>query len=88
MSRDRSLNRAHQKAFYQRLKADPALWRAFLDRRAAYKRRARSGVTSWAAVPTTAELIDAIVQRLARAGSLSHSDGEPLGASSERGGER
>ena len=65
MTRDPSLNRAHQKAFYNRLKQDPVLWRAFLDRKAAYKRRVRSGATRQVAVPTTAALVEAISRRFA-----------------------
>ena len=84
MTRDPSLNRAHQKAFYNRLKQDPVLWRAFLDRKAAYKRRVRSGATRWVAVPTTAELIEAIVRKLAIASNLSQPTREPQHASSER----
>lgn len=87
MSRDPALNRAHQKAFYQRLKQDPVLWRAFLDKRAAYKRRVRSGATRWVAVPTTAQLVEAIVQRLASGSKLSQPAREPQQAISGRGPE-
>jgi hypothetical protein len=69
MSRNPALNRAHQKAFYQRLKADPVLWRAFLDRRAAYKRAVRAGARP-VALPTTAALIEAISRQPAIAGRL------------------
>jgi hypothetical protein len=87
MSRDPSLNRAHQKAFYERLKQDPVLWRAFLDRKAAYKRRVRSGATRWVALPTTAELIEAIVRKLASASKHTQPTREPQHDSSERGRE-
>jgi hypothetical protein len=86
MSRDPALNRAHQKAFYDRLKQNPVLWKAFLDRKAAYKRRVRSGANRWVAVPTTAELVDAIVQKLASASKLSQAARQSQPASSGRGG--
>ena len=88
MSRDAALNRAHQKAFYDRLKQDPVLWKAFLDRKAAYKRRVRAGATRWVAGPTTAELIEAIARKLASGNKLSQPAREPQRASSGRGGER
>jgi len=88
MSRQPAQNRAHQKAFYDRLKQDPVLWKAFLDKKAAYKRRVRSGATRWVAVPTTAELVDAIARKLASASNLSQPARESQRASSGRGGER
>jgi hypothetical protein len=87
MSRQPAQNRSHQKAFYDRLKQDPVLWRVFLDRKAAYKRRVRSGATRWVAVPTTAELIEAIVRKLASASKHTQPTREPQHASSERGTE-
>ena len=86
MSRDRALNRAHQRAFYQRLKADPVQWRAFLDKRAAYKRAVRAGATRPIAVPTTAALIEAISRQPAIVGRSGIGPGSRVGIRSEDGG--
>jgi hypothetical protein len=42
MAKNRTLNRAHQKAWYDRTRNDPVRWRAFLERRKNYKHMKRS----------------------------------------------
>jgi hypothetical protein len=44
MSKNRILNRAHQKAWYSRVRSDPERWRAFLEKRKVYKQAKRSGI--------------------------------------------
>lgn len=43
MSKNPQLNRAHQKAWYSRTRQDPVRWRAFLEKRRAYKQARRDG---------------------------------------------
>jgi hypothetical protein len=66
MSRDPALNRAHQKAFYERLKQDPVRWRAYLQSRAAYKRRVRSGavVPQHVAASKGVWIVESIIRNL------------------------
>jgi hypothetical protein len=45
MSRNSVQNRAHQKAWYERLKQDPRAWRAYLTRKKAYKQARRNGAS-------------------------------------------
>jgi hypothetical protein len=44
MSKNRILNRAHQKSWYSRVRNDPVRWRAFLEKRKVYKQAKRSGI--------------------------------------------
>ena len=44
MAKNPQLNRAHQKAWYSRTRQDPVQWRAFLEKRRAYKQARREGV--------------------------------------------
>lgn len=44
MSKNPLLNRAHQKAWYARIRHDPERWRVFLEKRRTYKQAKRDGV--------------------------------------------
>jgi hypothetical protein len=42
MAKNPSLNRIHQRAWYARTRRDPERWRAFLEKRRAYKQARRN----------------------------------------------
>jgi hypothetical protein len=42
MAKNPALNRIHQRMWYARTRQDPERWRAFLDKRRAYKRSKRT----------------------------------------------
>jgi hypothetical protein len=67
MAKNRTLNRAHQKAWYDRTRSNPARWRAFLERRNNYKRMKRRAE-------------QATTVRKVRPAAIDHRDGaeEPL----------
>jgi hypothetical protein len=44
MSKNQLLNRAHQKAWYDRIRNDPQRWRAYLEKKRLYKRNTREGL--------------------------------------------
>jgi len=43
MAKNPTLNRLHQRAWYARTRNDPERWRAFMEKRRAYKRARRDG---------------------------------------------